>query len=410
MFILWCVCVVALVVCCPEVGSTKVVVSDLDTLPQAHKDGDFQFIPVPVFETDPADGQVYGFMPTYLWLDRNDQLITLAFTAVTFNPQVSELGAFAGVFFFPSPLETLRVFILGAQHIERELYVQYLNEGWWNRRLTVETEVQFLRDPFQRFFGFGPDTQSGNESNFTATTSYWKARGAYTIRPHLAVQLEEQWLQLGLGDAAVELLPATTTRFAGNREVRASNQWTHRGSLIWDTRDNREMPLRGQYLEGYGLLAHEPFAGATVYGGYGAAAKTMETWGDRWTTAVSLQVKQLFGHEIPFFMQPTLGGENALRGFVERRFTGRGLVLLDLEERIRVKRFTVLGTKFDFSIDPFVAVGQVFDRWSELSMRRLQPVAGVGFRAKLPPSVVGRVDIGVGREGPAVYTTMSYPF
>jgi hypothetical protein len=36
--------------------------------------------------------------------------------------------------------------------------------------------------------------------------------------------------------------------------------------------------------------------------------------------------------------------------------------------------------------------------------------AGVGFRAVVRPNVVGRVDIGFGKEGPAIFATLGYPF
>jgi hypothetical protein len=35
---------------------------------------------------------------------------------------------------------------------------------------------------------------------------------------------------------------------------------------------------------------------------------------------------------------------------------------------------------------------------------------GVGFRAVVRPNVVGRVDVGFGNEGPAIFATLGYPF
>jgi hypothetical protein len=35
---------------------------------------------------------------------------------------------------------------------------------------------------------------------------------------------------------------------------------------------------------------------------------------------------------------------------------------------------------------------------------------GVGFRAVIRPNIVGRVDVGVGHEGPAVFVGLGYPF
>ncbi|MDE2512355.1 MAG: hypothetical protein KGL74_14615 [Elusimicrobia bacterium] len=42
--------------------------------------------------------------------------------------------------------------------------------------------------------------------------------------------------------------------------------------------------------------------------------------------------------------------------------------------------------------------------------RFIDTVAGAAFRAVVKPSVVGKVEVGVGREGPAVYVGIDYPF
>ncbi|MDO8527973.1 MAG: hypothetical protein Q7T03_09840, partial [Deltaproteobacteria bacterium] len=104
------------------------------------------------------------------------------------------------------------------------------------------------------------------------------------------------------------------------------------------------------------------------------------------------------------------GGEADLRGFVQGRFTGRGSVFLNLEERIVIKRWSIMDVKTDVSIDPFFCVGQVFDDWDQMAFGSLQPVGGIGFRAKAHPSIVGRVDVGYGKEGIEVYTGLDYPF
>jgi hypothetical protein len=36
-------------------------------------------------------------------------------------------------------------------------------------------------------------------------------------------------------------------------------------------------------------------------------------------------------------------------------------------------------------------------------------VAGLGFRAAVKPNVVGNVEVGIGREGPAVFVGINYP-
>jgi hypothetical protein len=35
---------------------------------------------------------------------------------------------------------------------------------------------------------------------------------------------------------------------------------------------------------------------------------------------------------------------------------------------------------------------------------------GVGFRAVVRPNIVGRLDMGIGRDGPAIFVGLGYPF
>ena len=64
----------------------------------------------------------------------------------------------------------------------------------------------------------------------------------------------------------------------------------------------------------------------------------------------------------------------------------------------------------DGEVAPFVEYGGV--RGSLGSMRRddFKISPGVGFRAVVRPNIVGRVDIGFGKEGWAVFVGLGYPF
>lgn len=379
-------------------------------LPKAYKESKFQFFPIPYFETDPGAGETYGLMPTFLWYDPDDNLITIAVAALTYNPKVTGWGGLGGLFFYPSDKEYFEIFAAGAQDFAREYYLHYLNENWARQKLDVDVEFQYLRDPFERFYGFGPAVPESNESNFVSRLWYWKGRTAYEVLPKFDLQLEEKWVRIGLNPRAISSLNDTAAFFAGNNEVAGSNQWTHRLSLIWDTRDSREFPKAGRHVEASGLFVPPGFDGNPFYSGYGLVGKEIFTLGERFTTVFRLTLEELFGDSIPFYMQTSLGGENDLRSFVKRRFTGRGRILFDVEERILVKSLTIMKAKFDLSLDPFFAVGQVFDRWGEIQFNNLQPVGGIGFRALVPPAVVGRVDFAFGAEGFNAYTTLNYPF
>jgi hypothetical protein len=55
-------------------------------------------------------------------------------------------------------------------------------------------------------------------------------------------------------------------------------------------------------------------------------------------------------------------------------------------------------------------MGKVFSTTDQLLGSGFEVTPGIAFRGLTPPSVVGRIDIGVSREGPAIFVGLDYPF
>jgi outer membrane protein assembly factor BamA len=97
------------------------------------------------------------------------------------------------------------------------------------------------------------------------------------------------------------------------------------------------------------------------------------------------------GNDVPFFLMPFVGGPETLRGFRERRFTDRNLLLFNAEYRYEI--FAAL----DMAL--FVDAGTVAPRVEELSLRHLKTDYGIGFRFGTRANLILRFDIGLGGEG-----------
>jgi hemolysin activation/secretion protein len=108
------------------------------------------------------------------------------------------------------------------------------------------------------------------------------------------------------------------------------------------------------------------------------------------------------GHRIPFYMQPTLGGSDDLRGFRPYRFYDNNMVLLNGEYRWEV------APALDMAL--FVDAGKVFSRPGDISLSKLEKAGGLGFRFKNRDGVVVRLDAGVSNEGVQVWFKFSPPF
>jgi hypothetical protein len=97
------------------------------------------------------------------------------------------------------------------------------------------------------------------------------------------------------------------------------------------------------------------------------------------------------GNLVPFYMQPTLGGSEDLRGFRPFRFYDNNAVILNGEYRWEV--FSGL----DMAL--FVDAGQVFSDWHRINYRHLKSDAGFGFRFNVRNDVFLRIDTAFSREG-----------
>jgi hemolysin activation/secretion protein len=132
-------------------------------------------------------------------------------------------------------------------------------------------------------------------------------------------------------------------------------------------------------------------------------------------TVVNSALQFSVGDTLPFWELPTLGGPDTLRSYNGGRFTNKYSILVNLEERIRVMKASLFGVSGEIQVAPFFDAGKVYDSADDLVGRGLLQSfhysTGIGFRGVVPPSFVGRLDIGFGgREGVGLTIGLDYPF
>ena len=95
---------------------------------------------------------------------------------------------------------------------------------------------------------------------------------------------------------------------------------------------------------------------------------------------------------MPFYLMPTLGGNDTLRGFREYRFRGPHAMLLQGEYRWEI------WSGFDGAL--FYDTGKVAERRADLDFEHLEHDYGIGFRFNTDNGVIMRVDAAFGsRDG-----------
>ena len=89
--------------------------------------------------------------------------------------------------------------------------------------------------------------------------------------------------------------------------------------------------------------------------------------------------------EIPFFLEPKLGGGEELRGFRSHRFRDRHRLLLTAEYRWTPSKF------LDMAI--FYEAGKVANKTGDLDFNNLHHCWGIGARFHAPAATVLRIEL-----------------
>lgn len=108
------------------------------------------------------------------------------------------------------------------------------------------------------------------------------------------------------------------------------------------------------------------------------------------------------GQQVPFYLQPTLGGPNDLRGYERYRYYDNGSSLLSGEYK-----WSVAGS---VEMAVFGDGGNVYSRPGLVGLRELRGDGGFGVRFKDKQQVVMRLDVGFSPEGVKVWFVFNNAF
>jgi len=265
-------------------------------------------------------------------------------------------------------------------------------------RVAVEGYARKYDYPQEEFFGVGPDSRRVDQTTY-------ELRGLAT-GGQLAVQATRQ---LSFGAGAEYLRP--TADEGGNREHRSIEEVFDQGgapglstahefvrSLGQVTFDYRQ-PLNARRGGWYnlGVSRYEDRRGnATTFTRTDLELRQYVSFlAERRVLAGRIQVATTDADRpgaIPFFLLPSLGGNDTLRGFRAHRFRGPHSILVQGEYRWEI--WSGLEAAF------FTDAGKVTQTRDDLNFTSLEHDYGVGFRFNTDNGVVVRVDTAFGsRDG-----------
>jgi len=285
----------------------------------------------------------------------------------------------------PRSFETEEVEQLG--DIEREAVSRF--KLYANGRFRDRTD--------ESFYGSGPDSLGENRARYRIKDTLVEAVTGYQLTPRIGFTFKVGLLHQTLrpGRSAPSLEP----QFAEEDLPGMSNPPTYaryHTSFLLDYRDDPGLPHKG-IMVAFGWEKFDNINAKNLFNFYrfGLDARGYIPLGTQQRVialrAVTVNSDPGSGNKVPFFLQPSLGGGESLRGYDPFRFQGDKMILLQGEYRWEASR------RFELAF--FGDTGTVANQGARLSINKMKSDAGIGFRFKSSRTTLFRLDIARSNEG-----------
>ena len=369
---------------------------------------------LPVVDTDPNRGVTYGVMPIWVLREKDgDRIEQIHAPSLTYN---HDFGPTPTYRYYYYPQTDAALVLRGAvAKFEHEVLVQYDDSSFKDTEIDLSLRAQWNRDAGQRFFGRGPNSSKYHETNYTEEYIQYLASVGAPITPgsHWRAHISDWFTADKISDGPLKGLPAFSATFPKSSVAASGREGIHvlRLTVDYDTRDQALTTSRGAFLQTFAGFSAKDLGSEEDFSRYGLDARYFFPWNEEHKTVTAAQVRfeQLLGNA-PFWLQSRMGGKYALRAYGDGRYTDRGILVGNVEQRITFYKAKMADVWTEFELAPFVGLGNVFDHPGAMLSRYSRPVVGTAVRAVARPQVVGSIDFGVGQEGVAVFMDINYSF
>jgi hypothetical protein len=263
----------------------------------------------------------------------------------------------------------------------------------------VTASVTRRHEAAQRYYGAGPDTSFDDRTSFGLSALQLDLTGGVRLT---------SWLTgtAGIGFVDPDLTRASESRrVPGTQDVFTEAQapglavqpdfLTAQLGLVVDTRDTLNPRSGGLYQASVRRF------GDREGGAYSFTTTRidLQQFVPFWNQSRVLAFRLLAEHadgigqaQVPFYVQPSLGGARSLRGYDRQRFRDRSLLLFSAEYRYEVNPFLMAAIFYD--------AGQVAPDWQAFRLRDLRDDYGIGLRFGYSNALALRADVAFGGEDP----------
>lgn len=252
--------------------------------------------------------------------------------------------------------------------------------------------------PQEDYFGLGPLSLRRNQTDYMLKSTMFGGRAAIRPAPVVAVGYGLEHIDPRVANGTDDSLPSIALRFDEATAPGVFRQPRYLRSLVFVDVDWRQ-PLNarkgGWYRAEWSHYNDREGMGYTFNRFDVDVRQFVSFLSERRVIAARLFASTSEAgarQDVPFYLMPTLGGHDSLRGFRDYRFRGPHALLLQGEYRFEV------WSGLDAAL--FYDAGKVAMRRSELNFSHLESNYGFGFRFNTDNGVIVRVDTALGsRDG-----------
>ncbi len=394
------------------------------------------FVPVPEIILDPNEGNTYGVMGVWMFLNDKSEIQYMVAPDIRYNETTGVYPAFR-LFGYPTPLRRYQIAIAKSTTKDEFYEADYYDRGLLEEHAFVRAFAAFDQDSTDRFFGFGNDTDEDFEANYTGRILEGWVEPGYWIVPTVYVSYRVWARRFSTSAGQVNGIPFLTScgptatgRYcnprdpARRRQIRQTNTFdrgrfpahyfSHRLEFGYDTRDSIDLPRQGALSRLYVELADDSFGSSTSYTKFGVDSRGyIPLRGEKRNPVIALRATLDYvtgPSNTPFWERSSIGGRRSLRGYGGDRFIGFNRSVGSIELRTQVYQRRLFGVNAELEVAPFIDTGQVWKGVTESPVDELHWNYGLGFRGIVRPQILAFVDVGKGDEGIKIFTGIDYPF
>jgi outer membrane protein assembly factor BamA len=231
------------------------------------------------------------------------------------------------------------------------------------------------------YYGPGPDSSKTGRSNYRLEDTNVEVRPGVHIYKGLSAGLVGSYLAVNTGPGHSSQYVSTEDQFgpSGTPGIdRQTSFWRGGGFVEYDWRDQTASPTSGgRYSAQYARYLDKNLGAYSFLRLDLDAAQHIPLFNR--TRVISLHASSSLttagnGQVVPFYLQPTLGGSNTLRGYRFNRFYGDNSVMVNGEYRWFCSPILEMAV--------FADAGKVFQRWEQWNFHNLESDVGFSVRFK----------------------------